>query len=443
MKLFSSLASALLLGACSSSPTHLALAPQRDAARATVHVEVAIDFGGERAPIERAVDVPVGSSVVDATRAAARVDQDWLCCSPRDVWAIEGVEPDPRNDRYWFWMLDGRAGPDAPADHVVQDGDAIRWIYNESKRPRYSGDGPQPRIVSLLPAAAEIVTAVGGEDWLVALSHLCAQPAGKQLPRVVSTVLDSDVWDMQRIDRELHERAERGEKLYALDDERITSLKPTLVLSQGVCPVCAVSAEDAASHSKDACAELLVLTPHSLADVAENIRRVGAAIGRGGAGKVAARAFERRIERVRALRPLEPRPDVVVIEWFEPLWVSGEWSAEMVEAAGGRAVLAGPSDSSRRANWDELAAADPDAIVLAACSMSIERTKRELRLLTERAEWSKLRAVRDSRVFVVDGNAHFSTPGPGLARGAEVVADALRSGSEASGEGWQRVAARE
>ncbi|TAJ24674.1 MAG: hypothetical protein EPO68_01170, partial [Planctomycetota bacterium] len=282
MKLLVSLVSTLLFGACSSSPTHLALAPERAAASATVRVDVAIDFGAaERTPLRRTVDVPVGSSVVDATRAAVPVDQDWLCCSPRDVWAIDGVEPDARRDRYWFWMLDGRAGPDAPADHVVEDGDAIRWVYEGSKRARRSVDGPEPRIVSLLPAAAEIVTAVGGEDWLVALSHLCAQPAGRELPRVVSTTLDSDAWDMAKIDRELHERAARREKLYELDDARITALKPTLVLSQGVCPVCAVSSEDAESQSKSACAELLVLTPHSLADVAENIRRVGAAIGRG------------------------------------------------------------------------------------------------------------------------------------------------------------------
>ncbi|TAJ03268.1 MAG: hypothetical protein EPO68_17530 [Planctomycetota bacterium] len=102
-------------------------------------------------------------------------------------------------------------------------------------------------------------------------------------------------------------------------------------------------------------------------------------------------------------------------------------------------MVAGPKDSSRRATWEELAAADPDAIVLAACSMSIARTQRELHLLTERPEWAQLRAVRDGRVFVVDGNADFSTPGPGLAHGAEVVARALRSGSEPSGEGWLRI----
>jgi iron complex transport system substrate-binding protein len=169
-----------------------------------------------------------------------------------------------------------------------------------------------------------------------------------------------------------------------------------------------------------------VLSPRSLADVAEDVRRVGAALGRVGAGRVAARLFERRIEAVRALPARDPRPRVAVIEWFDPPWVSGEWIAEMVVVAGGEPVLAGPKDPSRRASWEELAAADPDAIVLAACSMSVERAMRELAALEAHEGWRALRAVREASVFLMDGEAHFSTPGPRLAEGVELLARLLR-----------------
>ena len=304
---------------------------------------------------------------------------------------------------------------------------------------------PAARVLSLLPAATEIALALGAESALVGLSHLCAQPPGRELPRVLSTPVDSESWSMGQIDRFVREASAQKRPLYALDEAQIRQLAPTLVLSQGLCPVCAATPETVApalAAPGAACAELLVLSPHSLADVAANIREVGRALARAEAGEQLARAFEARLERVRAAPRPEPRPRVAVLEWFEPLWASGEWAAEMVAAAGGEPRLAGASDASRRVTWSELQAADPDVIVLAACSMSVARTLRELGALRARAEWSELRAVRAANVFVMDGEKHFSTPGPALAEGAELLAEILRAPDAArapSAQAWRRV----
>lgn len=405
----------------------IALCATAGAARAQerVLVTVKIEFGAARPALERTVEIERGASVVVATRAAAPVEQDWLCCSKEDVWSIDGVGPDPRLDRYWFWTLDGKGGPNLPARHKLEGGEKIGWKIGEGKL----SENNEVRAVSLLPAATEIAIAVGAERSLVGLSHLCRQPDGRESPRVMSTSIDSERWSMKRIDDELKLALQRGTQLYALDEERIRALAPTHVLSQGLCPVCAVTPDqvgEALGQHGERCAELVVLSPHSLADIAQNIRDVGAALGRASAGQIAARAFERRFEALRALPPLPRRPRVAVLEWFDPLWASGEWIAEMVEVAGGEPVLCSTKEASKRVEWKDLVAADPDVIVLAACSMNVERTQRELPALQARPEWAQLRAVKAGRMLVMDGEKHVSTPGPGVADGAELLARWLR-----------------
>jgi iron complex transport system substrate-binding protein len=405
-----------------------------------VQVTLRVDFGAlQRAPIEKQVSLPRGSNVVDATRKVAEVEQDWLCCSKDDVWAIDGVAPDTRLDRYWMWKLDGRMGPNFPVKHVLSEGERIEWVYSGENQPVKL----EARAVSLLPAATEIAVAIGAERALVGVSHLCRVPPGLDVPRVMSTTVDSDAWSMGRIDTFLREAVARGESLYQLDEERIRSLAPTVILSQGLCPVCAVTPGDVEkSLGKKTCAELLVLSPRSLADVAQNIRDVGKRLGRESAATIAAREFERRLEKLRALPAPSPKPRVLVLEWFEPLWVSGEWVAEQVEVAGGVPLLAGAKDPSRRVEWKDVVAADPDVIVLAACSMSVARAQRELGALASQAAWKELRAVRAGSVFVMDGERHFSTPGPGLATGAELLHSLLRAPDRATPPdpaAWSRV----
>lgn len=427
-----------LLGLAVSTPANAQQPPPSP----RITVQVRIDFGGSKPVREQTVEIAPNATVVDVTRAAVAVEQDWLCCSPDDVWAIDGVGPDPRLDQYWSWRLDGKPGPDLPARHRVVGGETISWHYGPGALPAAG----EARIVSLLPAATEIVLALGGDRSLVGLSHLCRQPDGAALPRLLRTSIDSEAWSMVRIDDELRQAMQRGDRVYTLDDAAITALRPTHVFSQGLCPVCAVTPEQVApalaNGTAEPCAKLVELSPRSLAGIAADIRTVGEVLGRGPAGKIAARAFERRLDAVRALPPLAERPRVVVLEWFEPLWGSGEWIAEMVEVAGGAPVLVQRSEPSRRVTWDQLVAADPDVIVLAACSMSLSRTERELPALTAAPAWQTLRAVTAGQVFVLDGERQFSTPGPGVARGAEVIARILREpGANPAGE-WRRLAAR-
>lgn len=268
------------------------------------------------------------------------------------------------------------------------------------------------RIVSLLPAATDMLLEMGAADRLVGVSHLCDAPA--DLPRVLSSTIDSDAWDMQRITDEVRRRAAGGEPLYVADAERIAALRPTAIVTQGLCPVCA-----AGPDTVQGCpARLVTLSPRTLADVAGDIGTVGEAAGCADAARELAQSFRRRIG---GIRSRTARPRVAVVEWFAPLWVSGEWIVEMVEAAGGDPVIPARGEPSRAATWGELAAAKPDVVILAPCSMSVRRAERELRFLAERPEWRALGA----RAALMDGARHFSAPGPRLAEGVELLSDAL------------------
>lgn len=279
------------------------------------------------------------------------------------------------------------------------------------------------RIVSLLPAATDILHAVGAGDRLVGVSHLCEAPA--QVPRVLSTPIDSERWDMKRINEEVRRLGRTGEPMYVVDEARVTGLRPDVIFTQGLCPVCAAGPETVKGVPVP---RLVTLTPHSLEDVAKDIETVGAAVGRSEAGRTVAAEFRDRIARVRsACAARSPKPKVTVVEWYAPPWVSGEWIPEMVEAAGGVYVPLKPGEGSRPATWEELHAADPDIVVLAPCSMTAERAKREMPLLEEQSPWGELRAVREGRVAVMDGAAHFSASGPRLAEGVEALRDVIGS----------------
>jgi iron complex transport system substrate-binding protein len=242
---------------------------------------------------------------------------------------------------------------------------------------------------------------------------------------ILSSRIDAERWSMRRIHEEVRVHMASGEPLYDLDDDAITAMRPTVVFTQGLCPVCAATADDVDSKI---CTRVVTLTPHSIADVVRDIRTIGAVLDRAEAANALAQSFEDRIGSVRAPKS---RPRVLVLEWFDPPWISGEWIPEMVIAAGGEPLILGPGDPSRQVTWDEIAASDPDVVLLAACSMTVARTERELGALDAQPAWKNLRAVREGRVEVLDGATQFSAPGPGLAAGVECIAQVL--GKSAAG----------
>ncbi len=300
------------------------------------------------------------------------------------------------------------------------------------------------RIASLLPSATEIACALGFAGQLVGRSHECDYPAGvSRLPVLTGPKLDAGAHS-RVIDDRVRQLVSEGLSVYRVEAERLRALRPTLILTQDHCEVCAASPKDlenALSDFLDPRPRVVSLDASTLGDVWRDIGNVAEALGCAARGRELNRSLADRIteiaERTQALRP---RPSVACIEWIDPLMAAGNWMPELVTLAGGRPLL---GEGGRLSPWislDDLAASDPDLIVVLPCGFDLARTRREMGALTERAAWQALRAVREGRVHLADGNAYFNRPGPRLVESLEILAEILypeRGAAKHLDTGWQ------
>jgi len=279
------------------------------------------------------------------------------------------------------------------------------------------------RICSLLPAATEIAFALGLGDALVGVTHECDYPpqANEKLV-VVRSVIDAARMTSREIDRKVGEALQAGKGLYTIDEDAFIDAAPDLILTQGLCDVCALDYNEVvkAAEKLSRRPTILSLNPQRLADVLEDIRRIGAATERLIVAEALVQDLQRRIDRVANARPVH-RPRVVCLEWYEPLYTAGHWAPEMVELAGGEDMLGRKSEPSSKVEWREVLAARPEVILLMPCGFDVRRTVKEATALRRLEGWNDLPAVRAGRVFAVHGNAYFSRPGPRLIDGLEIL----------------------
>lgn len=303
---------------------------------------------------------------------------------------------------------------------------------------------PHPRVVSLLPSATEIVAALGCEGWLVGRSHECDYPpAVRHLPVCSESKIDVSAGSAE-IDRQVKSLLRDALSIYRVNSPVLRELSPDIILTQTQCYVCAVSQRDVeqAVYEIAGCSPTIVsLEPYCLRDVWSCVRQVADALGVPERGRDVAEQLEQRVRTLAERTAVMPRrPRVACIEWFNPLMSAGNWIPELVEIAGGVNLFGETGRHSPWMTWDDLIASDPDMIVLLPCGWDIERSRREMPVLTERPEWTRLRAVRDGQIFVTDGNQFFNRPGPRLVESAEILAEILHSESlnfGHHGTGWQ------
>ncbi len=285
------------------------------------------------------------------------------------------------------------------------------------------------RIVTLLPSATEIVAVLGAAADIVGRSHECDYPDGiNALPALTAARIDSS-----GTSAEIHAEMEGAAapdvlSIYTVDEARLRSLAPDVIVTQAQCEVCAVSENDlrAMLAGWEGGPRLVSLRAENLAGVYDDIIAVGAALGREDAGRTAAADMRDHITRI-ALKATDAiwRPSVAVVEWMEPLMAGGNWMPELVELAGGENTLSEAGRHSPWITWEALRDADPDAIICAPCGFDLARVRAELPALTGRLGWFDLRAVREGRFAIADGNAYFNRPGPRLADTVEILAEFL------------------
>ncbi|MGO9451990.1 MAG: cobalamin-binding protein [Candidatus Binataceae bacterium] len=299
------------------------------------------------------------------------------------------------------------------------------------------------RIVTLLPSATEIVCALGFRDELVGRSHECDFPAGvESLP-----ALTEPKFKVEGTSAEIDERVKKivGDALsvYRVDAARLRELKPDVIVTQSQCEVCAVSESDveaAVAEWLGTRPRIVSLAPYALADVFEDMRRVASALGAPERGAEVTEKLRARLEAIEArAATAKARPTFACVEWIDPMMSAGNWMPELVAMAGGTNLFGKAGEHSPWMKFDELAAKDPEVIIISPCGFPMKRSRGELPTLTGNPRWCDLRAVREKKVFVADGNQFFNRPGPRIVESLEILAEILhpelfRFGHE--GSGW-------
>ena len=286
------------------------------------------------------------------------------------------------------------------------------------------------RIVSLLPSATEIVCGLGLRDSLVGVTHECDYPADVVgLPVVTSSRIPKGL-SSGEIDGLVNGQLETDSALYSLKTEVLDQLAPDLIVTQALCDVCAVSADEVNSVACQLPGDVggVNLEPVCLDDVLATVLMVGDAAG---CGERARRYHADLTRRVRAVAERSAdidereRPRVAILEWLDPLFDGGHWYPELIALAGGIPCFGDPDAPSRRRDWRELIASEPDVVLVSLCGFDLQRTARDVPLLTNHPDYGMLPAAKTGRVYGVDGNSYFSRPGPRLVDSLEILAHLL------------------
>ncbi len=278
------------------------------------------------------------------------------------------------------------------------------------------------RIVSLVPHATELLFALGLGREVVAVTHECDYPpAATALDQITRDVLPAGL-SAAEIDAAVRERTQRGDAIYELDGDALAALNPDLIVTQALCPVCAVSYTEVAELAKKIPSQpqVISLDPHTLDETLKDVHTVAEATGCRDRGAELVGELTARIERIKRAVRDRPRRRVAALEWLDPVYIAGHWTPELVGLAGGEDVLGSPGAPSVTVSWEALAATRPEVVVAMPCGYDAPRAHEEaLAYATE------LAGLGARQVVAVNASAYFSRPGPRLIDGLELLAHIL------------------
>jgi iron complex transport system substrate-binding protein len=303
-----------------------------------------------------------------------------------------------------------------------------------------------PRIVSLLPSATEIVCALGFENQLVGRSHECDFPNSvTRLPALTSPKFNPEGTSAE-IDQSVKTILSEALAVYRVDADMLRDLQPDVIVTQSQCDVCAVSmrdVEDAVAQWTGTHPQVVSLAPYALGDVFADMERVSAALDAVDRAKEVIGRLKARMRTIEdRARSIESRLRVACIEWIDPLMAAGNWMPELITMAGGINLFGKAGEHSPWMKFEEIVAADPDLILIAPCGFNMERASADLPAIAARPEWSRLKAVKNRKVFLGEGNQYFNRPGPRIVESLEILSEVLHPelfsfGHE--GSGWRRL----
>jgi iron complex transport system substrate-binding protein len=278
------------------------------------------------------------------------------------------------------------------------------------------------RIVSLVPSSTEMLFALGLGADLIAVTHECDYPsAALELPKITRSMLPSGL-SAAEIDAAVKERSLNGESIYELDTDQLHDLRPDLIVTQGLCTVCAVSYDDvrAIAEQIDPQPQVVSLDPHTIGEVLGDARTLANVTDTKDVAVELVRDAAARIDRVRLAVRGAPRPRVVALEWLDPPFAAGHWTPQLIEYAGGEDVFGLAGEESEERSWEQIAASQPDLAIVMPCGYDAQIAHREAEMHRD-----QLRALGAGEVVAVNASAYFSRPGPRIVDGLELLASII------------------
>ncbi len=302
------------------------------------------------------------------------------------------------------------------------------------------------RILSLVPAGTEIIATLGLSDYLVGRSHECDYPASiTDRPSCTRSFIDSDR-SSGAIHQQVRERLQQGLPLYQVDTEQIEVLKPTFIVTQSHCPICAVGEEMVANSGDDhqhAGADVVSLQARGLPGLWEDMLRIAETAGIPEQGKLKVKELKHRVvDVIEKVAAIAERPSVISLEWLDPIIGSGNWIPELIELAGGDDLIGVGEQEVSEVSWEAICRLDPAKLFLLPCGLNLTEARRGLPALQQRPEWGQLRAVKEGEAYLLDGQSYFNRPGPRLVDSLEIAAEILHPETfdyGFRGQAWETV----
>lgn len=281
------------------------------------------------------------------------------------------------------------------------------------------------KVCSFLPAATQMIYDMGLQEYLYGITFECPPRALAEKEKVVRCVLDGNTYSSAEIDKIFSASKAQGKSLYYVDDEVLQHIQPDVIFTQDVCEVCQIdTACTAAAVSKLSKQPALVpLSPNNLTDVFNTAITIATAMGKEELAYTYLAKLQHRIDfiidELRRTRALPKR--VMIMEWIEPIYNCGHWIPHQVAYAGGIDMLSNPGGDSIVTPWNKIVKYDPEVLVIAPCGFDVHRSKEELHLLTQKAEWASLQAVRNNAVFIADYDLFTQPSASTLVDGIELL----------------------
>ena len=280
------------------------------------------------------------------------------------------------------------------------------------------------RIVSFLPSATEILYLLGSQDQLFGVTHQCNfPPEAKNKPQVIKPVFDSESMTSMQIEKKIQQLSRLQKDYFIIDFELLKEIQPDLIISQGLCEVCSPHTKetDKVICYLDETPQTLVLDPHNVDDILQNIIDVAKTVGKETDGRQIRASSTKRIENISTTFKSN-KPKVICLEWFDPFYICGHWVPQMVEIAGGINGISITGERSRKMDFSEIVEFDPDILILLPCGFDLGRIIIEYESLSHNQQWNSLRAVQTDMVFALDALSYFSRPSPRIITGIEILA---------------------